>query len=97
MHRLFHHCLVKINGTSLVNETTKIDPPIYKKQTGRPKKKRTKDPDEEPPFTSHEGKKLKNGFIPSHMHVGHVDKKAILPRHVESNKIKHLLVNPLKE
>ncbi|KAM1529386.1 hypothetical protein ACFX1Z_018601 [Malus domestica] len=28
---------------------------------------------------------------------GHVGKKAILPRHVESNKIKHLLVNPLKE
>ncbi|KAM1091099.1 hypothetical protein PS2_018270 [Malus domestica] len=41
------------------NETTKIDPPIYKKQTGRPKKKRAKDPSEEPPVTSHEGKKLK--------------------------------------
>ncbi|KAM2041332.1 hypothetical protein FF1_034908 [Malus domestica] len=41
------------------NETTKIDLPICKKQTGRPKKKRAKDPSEEPPVTSHEGKKLK--------------------------------------
>ncbi|KAM1315730.1 hypothetical protein ACFX2F_019461 [Malus domestica] len=36
-----------------------INPPVYKKQTGRPKKKRVKEPGEVPPLVaSNEGTKL---------------------------------------